>query len=42
MPIDKMSREQLIQKSEELRQMAAGCVAHADELDEYRIKKFGE
>jgi hypothetical protein len=41
-PINKMSREQLVRKSAELRAMAAGCIKHADELDRYRIQKFGE
>lgn len=41
-PIDKMSKEDLEAKAEELRQMAFGCLEHADELDRYRIGKFGD
>ena len=41
-PIDKMSKEELIAKADELRQMAEGCIKHAAELDRYRIEKFGE
>jgi hypothetical protein len=41
-PIDKMSPDQLRAKASELRQMAAGCYKHADELDRFRVSKFGE
>jgi len=41
-PIEKMTPEQLRTKALELRQMAAGCYKHADELDRFRVQKFGE
>lgn len=40
-PVSLMSKAELIAKSQELRQMATGCLAHADELDRYRVDKFG-
>ncbi|HEY1242210.1 MAG TPA: hypothetical protein VGF16_16715 [Bryobacteraceae bacterium] len=40
-PISKMSREQLLAKESELKQMADGCRKHAAELKRFRLDKFG-
>ena len=41
-PIEMMSEAELIAKAAELRQMAKGCEAHAEELDRFRVRKFGK